>query len=426
MKKVLIITYYWPPAGGSGVQRWLKFVKYLPEFNIEPIVYCPKNPYYPTIDISLWNDVNKKLKVLKHPIKEPIKILNKFFRSKLNNYSKGIIPKVSKQNFLDRLLIFIRGNFFIPDSRVFWVKPSVKFLSSYISKNHIDTIITTGPPHSVHMIGLQLKNKFNLKWYSDFRDPWTAIGYHSSLKLISFNKKKHFKLEKEILSNSDHIIVTSDRTKELFTGYTTNPISVITNGFDKEIKNNLVLDANFTLTHVGFLSNQRNPQILWDVLSELVKKVNGFKEKFKLVLVGDVSPEILSSINFAGLNLYLKLIPTVPHIEAVNYQNRSQALLLIEANTISASYIIPGKLFEYLGSGRPIIGIGPELSDINSILNKTSTGVYFNYSEHKKLKSHILDLFLSYNKNNLKITAKNIQKYSRYNCTKKLSEILSQ
>jgi len=425
MKKVLIITYYWPPAGGPGVQRWLKFVKYLPEFNIEPIVYCPKYPFYPTIDNSLCNDINKKLTVLKHPIKDPIKILNKFFRRKVNNYSKGIIPKVKKQNFFDRLLIFIRGNFFIPDSRVFWVKPSFKFLSNYIYNNHIDIIITTGPPHSVHMIGLQLKNKFNLKWFSDFRDPWSAIGYHSNLKLKSFTKKKHLKLEKEILSKSDHIIVTSDRTKELYTGYTTNPISVITNGFDTEIKNKLDLDTNFTLTHVGFLSNQRNPQILWDVLSEMIKEVKGFKEKFKLVLVGDVAPEILNSINFAGLNSYLKLSPPVPHTEAVNYQNRSQVLLLIEANTISASYIIPGKLFEYLSSGRPIIGIGPELSDINSILNQTSTGIYFNYSEHKKLKSHILDLFLSYNKNNLKITAKNIQKYSRYNCTKKLSEILS-
>ena len=424
MKKVLIITYYWPPAGGPGVQRWLKFVKYLPEFNIKPIVYCPKNPAYPTIDYSLYRDLSDELTVLKHPINEPAKILNKFFRVKINNYSKGIIPKVNKQSLLDRLLIFIRGNFFVPDSRIFWVRPSVKYLSNYISNNHIDTIITTGPPHSTHLIGMELKSKFKLKWFSDFRDPWTEIGYHNSLKLNSIIKKKHFKLEKAVLSKSDHVIVTSNRTKTLFSDYTTSPITVITNGFDTEIQNKITLDENFTLTHVGFLSNDRNPQILWSVLSDLVNELKGFKEKFKLVLVGDTSPEILDSINLAGLNPYLKLTGTISHLEAIKYQNQSQLLLLLEANTIAASYIIPGKLFEYLSANRPIIAIGPEFSDIQTIILQTSTGKYFNYLEYEKLKSHILYLFSLYNEKSLKITAKNIENYSRYNCTKQLSKIL--
>ena len=425
MKKVLIITYYWPPAGGPGVQRWLKFVKYLPEFNIKPIVYCPKNPAYPTFDYSLYRDLSDELTVLKHPINEPMKVLNKFFRDKINNYSKGIIPKVNKQSLLDRLLIFIRGNFFVPDSRIFWVRPSVKYLSSYISNNQIETIITTGPPHSTHLIGMELKSKFKLKWFSDFRDPWTAIGYHDNLKLSSIIKKKHFKLEKVVLSKSDHIIVTSNRTKTLFSDYTTSPITVITNGFDTEIENKVILDENFTLTHVGFLSNDRNPQILWNVLSDLVNELKGFKEKFKLVIVGDTSPEILDSINLAGLNPYLKLIGTVSHLEAIKYQNQSQLLLLLEANTIAASYIIPGKLFEYLSANRPIVAIGPKFSDIQPIILQTSTGEYFNYLEYEKLKSHILFLFSLYNEKSLKITAKNIENYSRYNCTKQLSEILN-
>ena len=425
MKRVLIITYYWPPAGGPGVQRWLKFVKYLPEFNIKPIVYCPKNPAYPTFDYSLYRDLSDELTVLKHPINEPMKVLNKFFRDKINNYSKGIIPKVNKQSLLDRLLIFIRGNFFVPDSRIFWVRPSVKYLSNYISNNQIDTIITTGPPHSIHLIGMELKSKFKLKWFSDFRDPWTAIGYHDNLKLNSIIKKKHFKLEKVVLSKSDHIIVTSNRTKTLFSDYTASPITVITNGFDTEIENKVTLDENFTLTHVGFLSNDRNPQILWNVLSDLVNELKGFKEKFKLVLVGDTSPEILDSINLAGLNPYLKLIGTVSHLEAIKYQNQSQLLLLLEANTIAASYIIPGKLFEYLSANRPIVAIGPEFSDIKPIISQTSTGEYFNYLEYEKLKSHILFLFSLYNEKSLKLTANNIKNYSRYNCTKQLSEILN-
>tara|TARA_B100000575_G_C22973314_1_gene561826 strand:- start:60 stop:878 length:819 start_codon:yes stop_codon:yes gene_type:complete len=272
---------------------------------------------------------------------------------------------------------------------------------------------------------MELKSKFKLKWFSDFRDPWTAIGYHDNLKLNSIIKKKHFKLEKVVLSKSDHIIVTSNRTKTLFSDYTTSPITVITNGFDTEIENKVTLDENFTLTHVGFLSNDRNPQILWNVLSDLVNELKGFKEKFKLVLVGDTSPEILDSINLAGLNPYLKLIGTVSHLEAIKYQNQSQLLLLLEANTIAASYIIPGKLFEYLSANRPIVAIGPEFSDIKPIISQTSTGEYFNYLEYEKLKSHILFLFSLYNQRSLKITAKNIENYSRYNCTKQLSEILN-
>ena len=232
MKKVLIITYYWPPAGGPGVQRWLKFVKYLPEFDIEPIVYCPKNPTYPTADPSLCNEISRQLKVLKQPISEPLGFINRFLKSKTNTLSKGLIPTPKKQSFLIRLLLFIRGNFFIPDARVLWVKPSVKFLSNYISKHQIDTIITTGPPHSVHLIGLGLKSKHSLKWFADFRDPWTAIGYHSQLRLSKSSQKKHLALESKVLKSSDHIITTAPRTKQILSGISKQTISVITNGFD--------------------------------------------------------------------------------------------------------------------------------------------------------------------------------------------------
>ena len=185
MKKVLIITYYWPPAGGPGVQRWLKFVKYLPEHHIHPIVYCPKNPSYPTLDHTLSKEVDSKITVLKHPIKEPLRFLKMLFKTKTNTLSKGGIPDSKKQGFFERFLLFVRGNFFVPDARIFWVKPSIKFLSSYISKHQIDTIITTGPPHSVHLIGMQLKTQHHLQWYADFRDPWTDISYHKNLNFPS-------------------------------------------------------------------------------------------------------------------------------------------------------------------------------------------------------------------------------------------------
>ena len=167
-KKLLIITYYWPPAGGPGVQRWLKFVKYLPEFNIQPIVYIPENPTYPIIDNGLESEVSDKAIILKNKIFEPYGLASFFGKSKTKKISSGIIPNQKKQSFLEKTLLWIRGNIFIPDARYLWVKPSVKYLKKYIEENNIDTIVTSGPPHSLHLIGLKLKKELNVKWFADF------------------------------------------------------------------------------------------------------------------------------------------------------------------------------------------------------------------------------------------------------------------
>ncbi|MDC0380903.1 glycosyl transferase family 1 [Flavobacteriaceae bacterium] len=424
MKKVLIITYYWPPAGGPGVQRWLKFIKYLPEFNIQPTVYCPENPSYPTLDSSLLQEVDSKITVLKHPIKEPLRFLKLLFKSKTNKLSKGGIPDSKKQGLFERFLLYIRGNFFVPDARVFWVKPSVKYLSSYISKHQIDTIITTGPPHSVHLIGMQLKAKYQLQWLADFRDPWTDISYHKNLNLTKNPQQNHLKLEHQVLNTSDQIIVTSLQTKQLFSKITQKPISVITNGFDDENVPSITLDSKFSLTHIGSLLNQRNPILLWNVLSELVQEIPKFKANFQLVLVGNVSADVRTSIDSRGLTSFLKTVGSVTHNEAVMYQRKTQVLLLLEANTTEASYIIPGKLFEYINSNRPIVALGPKHSDIPSILKDTHTGRYFDYDNKTALKTHILELFEGYKTNSLSVSSKDIERFSRKNCTKQLAEVL--
>ena len=425
MKKVLIITYYWPPAGGPGVQRWLKFVKYLPEFNIQPTVYCPENPSYPTLDSSLLQEVDSKITVLKHPIKEPLRFLKLLFKSKTNKLSKGGIPDSKKQGLFERFLLYIRGNFFVPDARVFWVKPSVKYLSSYISKHQIDTIITTGPPHSVHLIGMQLKAKYQLQWLADFRDPWTDISYHKNLNLTKNTQQNHLKLEHQVLNTSDQIIVTSLQTKQLFSKITQKPISVITNGFDDENVPSITLDSKFSLAHIGSLLNQRNPILLWNVLSELVQEIPKFKANFQLVLVGNISADVRNLIDSTGLTSFLKTVGSVTHNEAVMYQRKTQVLLLLEANTTEASYIIPGKLFEYINSNRPIVALGPKHSDIPSILKDTHTGRYFDYDNKTALKTHILELFEGYKTNSLSVSSKDIERFSRKNCTKQLAEVLN-
>lgn len=424
MKKVLIITYYWPPAGGPGVQRWLKFVKYLPDFDIQPIVYLPENPTYPIVDEGLLKEVSTQAIIIKNKIMEPYQLASVFSKKSTKGISSGIIPNQKKQSFLQKVLLWIRGNIFIPDARVLWVKPSVNYLKKYIQENNIDTIITSGPPHSLHLIGLKLKEDLEVKWFADFRDPWTTIGYHSALKLSAYAEKKHHFLEKKVLHTADTIIVTSKTTKTEFEAITSKPITVITNGYDVENVGIQALDEKFTLAHIGSFLSDRNPMILWESLIELVLENKLFAEYFQLKLIGKVSQEILDSIAAFHLENHCVNLGYVSHEEAIQHQKSSQVLLLIEIDSSATKSIIPGKVFEYLVSERPIIAIGPKDSDFAEIITSTNTGVFFTYDEKERLKSEIFAYFELYLQDNLKVYAVGLQQYSRKNLTKQLADLI--
>lgn len=422
-QKVLIITYYWPPAGGPGVQRWLKFVKYLSEFGVKPIVYIPENPNYPITDLSLLDNIPESVTIIKHPISEPYK-LAKLFTNSTKTISSGVIPKVKKQSFIQKVLLYIRGNYFIPDARKAWVKPSVTFLSEYIQNEHIDTIITTGPPHSLHLIGLQLKQHLGVTWLADFRDPWTTIGYHKQLKLTKASKEKHIQLEKMVLQTADHIIVTSEYTKKEFVHKTQQPITVITNGYDIMNMPRVEKDDKFTVSHIGSLLSERNPKVLWKTLSELIHENEAFKANFELKLIGVVSDDVMESLAEYGLKPNVNVVGYVSHEEAIKAQRQSQVLLLVEIDSEDTKAIIPGKLFEYMISETPILAIGPEDSDVERIIKNTNTGNYFYYDASAILKNQILSYFEAYKQNNLKTNPIGLQPYSRKALTKQLSELI--
>lgn len=424
-RKVLIICYYWPPAGGPGVQRWLKFVKYLPEFHIEPIIYCPENPNYPIIDESLVNEIPNGITVLKQPIKEPYKLANLFSKKSSKTISSGVIPKAKKQSLIEKLMLYVRGNYFIPDARKNWVKPSIDYLLNYIKENNIKTIITTGPPHSLHLIGLRLKQGLGIKWIADFRDPWTTIGYHKDLKLTSSSEKKHIDLESLVLNSADQIIVTSHHTQNEFASKTEKPISVITNGYDTHSVKVEGKDENFTLSHIGSLLSERNPQILWECLAELINENEAFAKVFKLQLIGVVSDDVLDAIIRSGLKNYADVVGYLSHEEAIKYQIASQLLLLIEIDSEDTKAIIPGKVFEYLISKTPILAIGPTDSDIEQIIKTTNTGTYFGYHQKQELKSQILSYFEMFKNDQLQVNPIGLEPYSRKHLTKKLSVLIS-
>ena len=400
-------------------------MKYLPDFGIEPIVYIPENPTYPLLDKNLVKEVSDKATIISQSIFEPYGFASFLSKNKTMKISSGIIPNKKKQSFVERTLLWIRGNMFIPDARIFWVKPSIKILQKYIQENNIETIITTGPPHSVHLIGLGLKKQNNIQWFADFRDPWTTIGYHKALKLSKKSAKKHKDLEKEVMNSCNQLIVTSPTTKTEFEQITTKPIEVITNGYDVEniVKN--PMDSKFTLAHIGSFLSERNPRILWESLSELIKENKDFANDFQLKLIGTVSKEVLVTVKEFRLENYVNHLGYVSHNEALQAQRSSQVLLLIEIDSEDTNCIIPGKLFEYMISERPILAIGPEQADFKNIIKETNTGTFFTYQEKEALKSQIKTYYKQFKQNMLQVNAIGLQKYSRKKLTEHLAKLIT-
>ena len=415
-KKVLIITYYWPPSGGPGVQRWLKLSNYLLENNVKPIIYTPSNPKYPSVDESLLKDINPEIEVIKKPIFEP-------FGNLFSKIRKKGIPKKKDQSIFDKFLIYLRGNLFIPDSRIFWVNSSVGFLSKYILENKIESIITTGPPHSLHLIGLKLKSILNITWYADFRDPWTKINYHKKLKLSLRSKKKHLQLENKVLSLCDRIIVTSNKLLKDYNEITETPISLITNGFDYQ-KLQLELDEKFSITHIGRLLPERNPKILWNALKELCTINKNFKNNLKINFIGNVSENLRKEIKTNNLENSVVYHNYIKYNDTIPYLIKSQILLLIESDDKESSYAIPAKIFEYINSGRPIVAIGPERSEIKEIINNTNSGKYFLYDQYDDLFKYIKNCYSLYKIGELDIHPLNIDQYHRKNQAKKIADII--
>lgn len=422
-KKILIITYYWPPAGGPGVQRWLKFVKYLPEFGWKPTIFIPENPSYPLLDNTLSSEVSEDLDCIKTKIWEPYQWAEKLSGSN-KKFKAGQFDIGTHQSWKSKLSIWIRGNFFIPDARVFWVKPSIQYLKKYLKEHHIDVLVTTGPPHSLHLIGLGLKNRFpQLKWVADFRDPWTEISYHKHLRLTKWAEQKHRKLEQQVFNRADITLATSFTDAENFRKKGANAVC-ITNGFDAIESNVCEKTQKFTLSYIGVLEQLRNPENLWNILNELIDENDDFFKNFELKFVGKVDDKILEKITKTKLIECLENKGYLSHHKALEEMHKSDILLISNFNQVSSKGIIPGKLFEYLASRKQILSFGLERSDVAKILEETQAGRHFSYYQKGEIKTFILDLYAKWKKGKYEINRIGIEQYSRRNLTKKLVEIL--
>ena len=422
MNKVLIITYYWPPSGGSGVQRWLKFSKYLPQNGWKPIIYTPISPSFDIEDKDLLNDIQNDVEVWKTSIWEPYSLRDKLF-GRSENSNAGIIQ--DKSSLKNKIFNWIRGNLFIPDPKIFWVKPSIKYLSKKLKEEKVTHIVSTGPPHSMHLIALGLKKKNpKLKWIADFRDPWSELDLLDEFNLSKRSRIKYQKLEREVLDNSDVCLTVSETWVDSFKRLGSKNVKLITNGFDEDDFNVLKKESDtFVIGHFGLLNHLRNPKNLWKTLNEICDENPEFNEKLEIRISGNVDTEVLQSITqYFHLKGKLRVLGYLSHKEVLNEYNNSSILLLLLFNSESGKGNYPGKIFEYFASQRYILAFGPNNSDTQNLMKKIHVGHYFTY-ENKNLKEKILDLFNESSKVN---TSDDIHEFTRKNLTKKLSDLLNE
>ncbi|OQB65973.1 MAG: putative glycosyl transferase [Bacteroidetes bacterium ADurb.Bin141] len=428
MKKVLVITYYWPPSGGAGVQRWLKFVKYLRQYGWEPVVFTVADGEFPERDDSLLKDIPEGIEIIREPIKEPYLLYKLFIgRGRKEKIHAGFLTEKKKSSLLQNIAVWIRGNFFIPDARMLWIKPSVNNLHKWLEQNKVDALVSTGPPHSCHLIALRLKKLTGIPWLADFRDPWTKIDYYKDLKLTARADRKHHRLEREVISNADAVVTVGKTMQEEFAALVSRDIDCITNGYDDEdiTKENVVPDKEFSIAHVGTMVKTRNPVALWQALSELLKEEPEFKNYLLLKLVGKVDVTVQESLKQYGLINNVKFIDYLSHEDVVKVQRQSQILLLVINRTHNAKGVLTGKLFEYMAARRPVICIGPVDGDAAEIINETQCGKTVDYDDGNSLKKIVNEYYMQYMNHKLNASSVNIEKYSRKILTEKLSQVLN-
>lgn len=428
-KKVLVVTYYWPPSGGGGVQRWLKMAKYLPQFGWKPIIFTPENPDFEIRDESLLGDVSPEINVIKLPIWEPFGIYRKILGKKAVQ-KQGVVEK-NNTSLFSRISLWIRGNWFIPDPRIFWVRPAVRYLTNYLSNHQIDVIITTGPPHSMHLIGLEIKKRTGIKWLADFRDPWTDWDVLPQLNLNKRAWRYHKKLEQSVMHQADIVLTVTNRlaSKLEKTGDIQN-VEVITNGFDAADFEDVTSEENnkFRIAHVGLLNDGRNPHVLWHALDKLCKENPEFTERMEVVLVGTVDQTVIDS-----LYEYRHLVPNVvlpdymSHNEVIKLYASSSVLLLLVNNTSNSSWILPGKLFEYLSAKKPILAFGQKESDANDVLLECGYDGIFEYNTpDEEIEATVLKHFSSFQNGQGDVAMKKVDGFERKKLTEDLSGLLNQ
>lgn len=430
MKKVLVITYYWPPSGGAGVQRSLKFVKYLPEFGIRPVVLTvdENKAFYPFTDHSLLKDVSPDLKVVKTQKEELLRKFSRLF-PKIEVPHSGFANH-DKKTLLSKAMRFVRGNLLIPDARVGWVNAAYEQAVRILEEEDIDTYYISSPPHSSQLIGLKLKKRFpGKKWIVDFRDPWTDIYFYKDLLHTRLAANIDAGYEKKVLRQADAILVASRGAGEIFASKVPGverKIHFIPNGFDSDdfrVPSHPPRDE-FLITYAGTLADIYEPEVVFSALKKIIGKY-GDRCPVRLLFVGKVTGTVRRFAEAYGIEKQVDYVEYVPHAEVVPYLRNTTCLLLVIPQVDLAKGIIPGKMFEYLAARKPIWAIGPERGDIRDILELSGGGKVFARTQEDEMVAYLDHLVQRWMENrNLDTDSAEIERFSRRNLTGVLSRII--
>ena len=432
MKRVLIISYYWPPTGGSGVQRWVKFAKYLPEEGWQPVIYTPENPEQLAKDTSLEAEVPEETQVIKTHIIEPYELYKKVLRKSGHSKEAVEVNPVNAQHksLLQKAAMWVRGNLFRPDPRCLWIRPSVRFLKKYLAEHPVDLIVSTGPPQSMHLIGLRLARETGLPWIADFRDPWTRIFYFKHLQMTKATERWHEKMEKKVLDEASAVVAVSPLVQQEFQAMTDTPVELITNGFDEcDFEGSECTEAyggpekNFTITHTGLFAADGNPTVLWDVLSEKCAKDEQFRKLLKIKLIGKNDEQIIKALEDRGLKDMLEDMGYQPHSAAVQEQRTASVLILPLRKEPEYKAVLPGKLFEYLASFRPVLGIGQTDGAMAMILNETKTGKVIDWEDKEGISEYIEKCWKMHLEGRLTTEGADLSHFTRRSITRRMVQL---
>ncbi len=430
-KRVLIITYYWPPSGGAGVQRVLKTVKYLRDFGWEPVVYTAEDAAYPVLDESLLREVPADIEIIRGPIWEPYELYKKFTNKKKGErvYS-GFMNEGEKPSLTQRASVWIRGNLFIPDARKFWIRPSTRVLSRWLQQNEVAALFSSGPPHSTHLIARALKRTFDLPWLADFRDPWTNIDFYDQLMLTRWADRTHRRQEQSVLREADRVTTVSWSWAKDFAALGRPEVEVITNGFDEADfpASAVSKDTLFSICHIGSLNRDRNNLPLWEVLADLAETLPSFRDKFRLRFIGKTEALTFTQLEDLGLSPNVERIAYLPHSEVTTSLGRAHVLLLLTNDTPAAQGIIPGKTYEYLAARRPVLAIGPPDGDAARVLSLTQAGTMCGFQDKAGMKEFIEKRFHAYEQgvSTYRGDAAAIQQFTRRGAAQQFATILDE
>jgi len=434
MKKVLIISYYWPPAGGPGAQRNVKFVKYLEQFGWKAYVLTVNDGEFPYIDQSLSSEIPSFVKIYRSKSIEPFKAYKRLTLKDKEESLPTAMLTMANQSLIDRAAFFLRANLFVPDARIGWIPFAIKKARDIVSEEKIDLIYTSSPPHSLQLIGLVLKRLVKLPWVVDLRDPWTKIRYYEFVNRLKVIRAFDRFFERRVLVNADRIVTVSDSLaaefRSLSKSSATSKISVLANGYDEsDFPSKPIERCNekFTVVYSGNMLTHQNPEVFWNALNSMIEDRKVPRHTITVELYGKIHEDVQASFHAHGLDDVVRLYDFIPHQEIVEKMKHADLLIMVIPDVSNNMGIVTGKLFEYLGSGKPILIIGPPASDAGKIIREFERCTIVDYDDRIACSRFINTIYDHWKQGRpILSSAKLREKYSRRTLTHRLTKLFDE